>query len=199
MRSDMIKMLIACFLAAGVLSGACAQNESKREDAEYFNDKAVEFLKYNNVEGAYGCLIKALQADPTFASVHANLGLVYKRKGELDKALEHLHKALQINPDLREAYSTIVSVYNEKGDFRSAAEYSEKALALKVDDARSEYNLGFSYLLDDDKGSALEQYRKLKEMGEAGYAGRLLEKIKRLWPDVRVENLTQPAALNATK
>jgi tetratricopeptide (TPR) repeat protein len=179
-------VIAACLLCAFAASPGFAEEDSRKADARYFNDKAVEYIKLDNLDAALTCLQKAIEIDPDSSSAHANIGLVYRKQGENDHSLEHLRKAIELNPQLREAYSTIVAVYNEKGDYRTAAEYSQKALAIEVDTARSEYNLGFSCLLEGNKAGALEQYAKLKEAGKTEYAQRLLEKIHRLWPQEQV-------------
>lgn len=45
----------------------------------------------------------ALQADPKAPNVHYNLGLIFKERGELDRAMVMFERALDINPNDKDA------------------------------------------------------------------------------------------------
>lgn len=46
---------------------------------------------------------RALQADPKAPHVHYNLGLIFKERGELDRAMKMFERSLDINPKDRDA------------------------------------------------------------------------------------------------
>jgi len=48
-------------------------------------------------------LEKAININPRFASAFYQLGLVFIKKGELAKAIEHLEKFLELEPEAKEA------------------------------------------------------------------------------------------------
>jgi tetratricopeptide (TPR) repeat protein len=76
-------------------------------------------------------------------SMHNNLGVVYDRLEEFDKALSHYFIARDMFNHLRPVqqnlfpvpslYNNIANIYQTKGDFKSALEYYEKSLSLAVD------------------------------------------------------------------
>lgn len=46
---------------------------------------------------------RALEADPNTPNVHYHLGLIYKRRGELNRASAFFHRALEVQPADRDA------------------------------------------------------------------------------------------------
>ena len=46
---------------------------------------------------------RALQADPKAPHVHYNLGLIFKERGELDRAMVMFERALEVNPKDKDA------------------------------------------------------------------------------------------------
>ena len=52
----------------------------------------------NNYESAYLEFTKTLEIDPSFSNAHYGLGLVYKKKNEMEKAKEHFEEYLKLDP-----------------------------------------------------------------------------------------------------
>ncbi len=52
---------------------------------------------------AIGAYERALQADPTAPNVHYHLGLIYRDRGELNRASAFFQRALEVNPGDRDA------------------------------------------------------------------------------------------------
>lgn len=49
------------------------------------------------------------------ADFHYVIGLVYKEKGDFEKAEASLKKALEVNPDLAEVHKVLEELYRSKG------------------------------------------------------------------------------------
>ena len=108
-----------------------------------------------------------------------NLGLVYRTRGDLDKAEEYHLKALTLNEDLisnegmADNYGNLGIVYQERGDLDRADEYHRKSLALheKADDkvgiAVNYINLGSVYLQQGDLDKAEQYYLESLAMMKA--------------------------------
>ena len=91
------------------------------------------------------------------AQVWHNIGGVYRKQGELDKALEYILKSLQVlkqqndQKALGHGYNSIANIYHNQGNYPRALEYYEAALALQTQAgnqkgiARQLYNLGILY------------------------------------------------------
>lgn len=54
-------------------------------------------------EKAIAAYERALEADPNTPNVHYHLGLIYKRRGELNRASAFFHRALEVQPADRDA------------------------------------------------------------------------------------------------
>ena len=70
------------------------------------------------------------------ANQYGNLGLIYRTKGDLDKAEEMHKKALEIDEKIGRLegqairYANLGIVYMQRGDIEKAKEHWEKALEL---------------------------------------------------------------------
>lgn len=136
-----------------------------------FKDAEVIYLRQISIaEGLYG------KEDKNTAISYNNIGLVYKKLGDYDKALEYYFKDLTINErilgnehsDIATSYNNIGGVYYSKGNYNKALEYFCKALAIMEKDhgtenpnhASSYNNLGLVYYSKGDYNTALEYYCK---------------------------------------
>jgi nephrocystin-3 len=76
---------------------------------------------------------------PDYASSLNNVGSIFDRKGEYDKALEYYFKSLEIkkvvlgkmHPGYASSLNNIGSTYDRKGEYDKALEYYFKSLEIK--------------------------------------------------------------------
>jgi tetratricopeptide (TPR) repeat protein len=88
------------------------------------------------------------------------MGIVLKKQGKLDEALEAYNKALAIKPDYADVYNIMGNTLLEQGKLDEAIEAYNKALAIKPDYADAYYNMG-NALKDQCKlEEAIEAYNK---------------------------------------
>ncbi len=133
-----------------------AMGDYKKASAHYFNS-----LKFNEAE----------KDTIGIASVCNNLGALYDRLHEYDKALtyyfraqdlvNHLKSSEQLKFRLPSLFNNIANVYQSKGDSKSALQYYEKALSIAIEtndkalQGIAYNNLGklyFTDLMDPKKG-----------------------------------------------
>ncbi len=105
------------------------------------------------------------------ATALGNLGIIFRQRGELEKALEHYQKALQIHKEighrLGEAsdLGDLGIVFGQKDDLDKALENFQKALEISKDignrlgEAAALNNLGNVFRLKGDLEKALEHYQ----------------------------------------
>ena len=72
-----------------------------------------------------------LSLDPTRSSIQSNLGLMYRRTGEYDKAVLTFLKALEYDPENPYALNNLGLTYYRMGEYDGAISCCEKALAIK--------------------------------------------------------------------
>jgi tetratricopeptide (TPR) repeat protein len=100
------------------------------------------------------------QDQEKIAWAYGNLGIVYKTRGELDKAVEMHNKALAID------YANLGLVYDTRGELDKAVEMHNKALAIdeqmgnKQGMAEDYGNLGNVYQTRGELDKAVEMYNK---------------------------------------
>jgi tetratricopeptide (TPR) repeat protein len=112
------------------------------------------------------------------ATITGNMGIVYKTRSELDKALEMYEKALAIYKELGNsegmaaAYGNIGIVYKTRGELGNALEMYKKALAIHEELGRKEgmasdyTNMGVVYNTCGELDKALEMHEKALAINE---------------------------------
>ncbi len=117
-----------------------------------------------------------------YATLLNNIGSVYDKIGDYNKALEFYEKAINIrekvlgteHPDTATSYNNIGGVYMAISDYNKALEFYEKAINVKIkllgtehpDTATSYNNIGLLYKNMGDYNKALEFYEKALNIRE---------------------------------
>jgi len=94
-----------------------------------------------------------------------NRGIIHRKNGELQRALDDFNAALELDANLAEAYLNRGTVYFLAGQSDAAIADYEKALDLGT--ARpwaAWYNIGLAYEEKKDKAKAREAYAKAVEL-----------------------------------
>ena len=71
-----------------------------------------------------------LQAEPSHAKAHNNLGALLHREGDLEGAIGHYERAFQANPELFDAARNLAIAWLARGELAKAEGFAERALAL---------------------------------------------------------------------
>lgn len=101
---------------------------------------------------------------PSGQQIHNNLGDVYARQGDLNKAAEEFKKAIEINPNYADAYHNLGNTYQQMGQTESAIENYQKALEINPNIWQSYQNLAAIYFNAGDFSKALENIKKALEI-----------------------------------
>jgi len=94
---------------------------------------------------------------------HNNIGNVYRRQGNLDKAISEFETALTIKPHPK-TYGNLGAVYRKNGDTLKALEEYKKAIELDPENAEPYFGLGLVYAGSGDFGNALDNYNRALEL-----------------------------------
>ncbi len=110
-----------------------------------------------------------LSRDPSDPDVHYSLGVVYSKRGQIEKALEHYERAVQLKPNFKNALFNLASCLESLKKFERAVDYYEQVINLP----------GEKDELDNHALIHLSQiYEKLGEIEKARKYNDLNKKIK---------------------
>jgi tetratricopeptide (TPR) repeat protein len=84
---------------------------------------------------------KVVALKPDLAEAHNNLGVAYKKAGELDKAAATFRRAIELRPNYSEARSNLGWVYAEEKKWGEARDQFEQALKSNPNDEGALYGL----------------------------------------------------------
>lgn len=144
----------------GMYNGTSSAEAQKYYDqAEEYGDKA----DYDNAKKYY---LKAIKQDPKYVEAYDNLGLVYRRLGELDKAMEYYKKSIEIYPNGPTAHQNLAVVYGLKKDFKSAIKEYEAILEITPNDPEGYFGLANTYMMLSQFDDALVNAKKALDIYE---------------------------------
>jgi len=104
------------------------------------------------------------QVAPSGQQIHNNLGDVYARQGNLEKAVEEFKKAIAINPNYADAYHNLANTYQQIGQVDLAVENYQKALEINPQIWQSYQNLAAIYFNSGQYDIAEENIKKALEI-----------------------------------
>ncbi len=94
---------------------------------------------YSDSETLYQTI---LRKNPNADLAHNNLGILYARAGELERAIPHFRRALEIRPNSAHAHNNLANALRLTGEYREAASNYEASLKLEPGDASTWINVG---------------------------------------------------------
>jgi tetratricopeptide (TPR) repeat protein len=136
--------------------------------------KAVEAGRKNQNEQAITHLNAAVAQHPAFGLAHRDLGVLYLRASQLDKAADAFKAALKALPEDAEAHRDYGLVLLEKKEFAAAEEHLRAALKQMSESPQLHMHLGVALMRQrklDDATKELQESIKLggERMGRAHY------------------------------
>ncbi len=139
------------------------------------------YFGMGNLEKAQELNEMAISAQPDHsAQAHANLGLIWQQRNEMDKAIAAYDKAIQYDPKLATAWMNLTSVLTMKGEDVRALKSAQKATELEPDNALAQNNLAVALFFSGDYAKAKKHIDKAKELGyfvDPNFAAGLEEKL----------------------
>ena len=108
--------------------------------------------------------IATAQVAPSGQQIHNNLGDVYARQGDLNRAVEEFKKAIEINPNYADAYHNLGNTYQQMGQFDLAVENYQKALSINPNLWQSYENMASISFDAGDLQAALGDIKKALEI-----------------------------------
>ncbi|NVO09993.1 MAG: CHAT domain-containing protein [Bacteroidales bacterium] len=203
-----IKILI--LLLASILLNLSRVVAQRLTDTSYVNalyDSAYVYYRVGNYSSAVQNFDRILllknkiknDINPKYFKIYNWLGLIYKKQGDLSRAIDFYRKALENTSDI--FYISVINdnlanIYSLKGDYSKAIScYENSLLILEKSDEKKKYqyivnnyhNQGYSYNKLGDynfardkflKSIRLAEEKKLEGVGETYYnCGRVYQKL----------------------
>ncbi|MDR1517916.1 MAG: tetratricopeptide repeat protein [Dysgonamonadaceae bacterium] len=129
---------------------------SENPEAMKFYSAGQKELTNDNYREAAACFEKAVEIDSLFAFAWDNLGLIYRKLNELDKAIACYQQSLRVDPYGLVPLQNIAVAYQYKGDFEKAIAAYEKLAEIDTNNAETFYGLALTYLGMKDFEKGLE-------------------------------------------
>lgn len=162
------------------LTGCCYNSLGRYSDAINAFTQAVR-IESNHAAAHYGLGVaygelgryqealdaykQATRITPDDPDAQYGLGFAYTKLGRSSDAVECFKQAIRMKPDDTRAHFGLGGAYCALGRYQEGVEAYKQAIRIKPDDGNAHYILGLTYaLLLDDKGSALDEYKVLKNL-----------------------------------
>lgn len=101
---------------------------------------------------------------PSGQQIHNNLGDVYARQGDMNRAVEEFKKAIEINPNYADAWHNLANTYQSMGQLDLALENYQKAVEINPALWQSYQNMAAIYFNAGQLDLALENIKKAVEI-----------------------------------
>ena len=123
-------------------------------EAQYFNNRSMEFLREQRFADALRYLRVALTLEPQVSYFWGNLGSLYRRAGNLRAAELAYRAALEANPADLVAVSNAARLYEDMGRSDLAEKYRKRADAFRTRNPYYRYKLAQeAFLNGNDEGA----------------------------------------------
>ena len=130
----------------------------------YHKEIGRAYSTLKRFEEALGAFKQAVRLMPTDAESHSFVGYSYFQLGRLKEALEANKEAVRLEPENAIYNYGVGSMYLGLLRTKEALGAFKQAVKINPKYADAHFSLGISFLIIKDKGSALEEYKILKEL-----------------------------------
>lgn len=145
---------------AVILPAAKAGELSENEEALALYRAGCEAIKAGDFEKAETLFKQALEIEEEFVDALDNLGIVLRRLGKTDEAIEVLKKSIAINPYNRIPYCSLCICYIDKKDWQNGLAVCSDELSKIPDDGEAYYNRGTIYMRMTEYKDAVPAYKQ---------------------------------------
>ncbi|MEW6557619.1 MAG: tetratricopeptide repeat protein [Elusimicrobiota bacterium] len=110
--------------------------------------------------------LKTLKQNPDSPGANINIAMMYAKKKDFNKAIEHINTALKMDPDYVDGQATLASIYQDFGYFDKALEIYQKTVSEKKYTYHKApfFNLGVIYKIKKQYTNAIKNFNKAIEL-----------------------------------
>ncbi|GAB3093092.1 tetratricopeptide repeat protein [Lysobacter terrae] len=132
----------------------------KRLFAHYYNNLAMAQLSEGNAVGGLQLMAAALAADPTYAPLWSNAGVLHVRLGDMASAERSYMKALSLDPAEDGALFNLVGLARRLGDTKRENDYRRRLARVQQRDPLHHFLLAMDAERNGDYPTAVAEYRQ---------------------------------------
>ncbi len=132
--------------------------------AELNNLLATTLVIQGQNEAGIASAERALRHHPDYALAHLNLGGIYFRLQQFEKAEQHLLRAIELDPQQASLHRRLADLYRTTQRPELAVESIRRASQLLPASAALSYLLGMSQEQAGDESAAFASYRRASEL-----------------------------------
>jgi Flp pilus assembly protein TadD len=151
----------------GAAEGASQPLVVKERSAREYGE-ALEAMRAQRYSDAEPILIELTKDEPQASGPWANLGVIYRVRGDVDGAEKAFKRAVELNPRNGTALNELGVIARERGDFLTAEANYQQCVKAQPGNAGCYLNLGILYELYLGRfGDALDAYRTFQTLSTA--------------------------------
>ena len=110
----------------------------RSKEAETYLQKAADiYMDNEKMQYAEEILNEILEISPDTVNVYNSLGVLHRKKGDLDTALKNYKKAIKVHPDEPYIHYNIGRLYLEKKELADAKDHFKKAININPEFAEA--------------------------------------------------------------
>ncbi|MDP3093545.1 MAG: tetratricopeptide repeat protein [bacterium] len=157
-------------VAFAILLKKLAEKEKLKTAIFIFSSLIVIFLlirtivRNNDWQNQDSLWLAAAKTSPSSSQNHNNLGDLYGRKGDLEKAVQEFKLAIELNPRYADAFHNLANTYQLMGKEELAVENYKKAVEFNPYLWQSYQNLALIYFQQKDLVQASQYLEKAIEV-----------------------------------
>jgi tetratricopeptide (TPR) repeat protein len=143
----------------------CRQGGNDVKSFEQMYQEILPMIENQWYEAAINALEKLLETHPQKPIVRSDLGALYYKVGQPEKALSHYRRAAELQPENVEVLKSLADFYYaELGQTKAALEIYENILILTPDDVPALLLTGHIHVSLNRFDSAAQKYRRALEI-----------------------------------
>ena len=144
-RGSLDSRIDACSAVMDGTRSASAKAKARARKIDALEDRGDSLKAKGDLDGALRDYGDVLTLNSNNTSVLLKRGLIYRDRGERDKAIIDLENALKHDKRSIDAMNALSHLYYDKRDFAHAISVLDLAIKLKPNDALAYYNRGIAY------------------------------------------------------
>ncbi len=136
----------------------------------------IAFDELKQFQDSIEAYSRAAELKPDFFEAFFNLGVAHGKVNRHQDAVNAFKEAIKISPDDAEAHLNLGIAYGRLKMYQEAIEALKQAIRINPDDPLAHFSIGIVFLSLDDRNSALQEYKILKQL-DLEMANRLFDLI----------------------